>query len=148
MSTCVAFYTQVLRFGVTRHGPDHVSVRNRAVVLGLGPAAKLPEPGDSPGLTRQRLNAAKGAGVEIVLELDGVDELEGAERRRCGRRPRTGCLDGAQRPAGPPDGVDDGLIAAVPITTVLTALAACRIRATDPMSARRSPSGRTRNRPL
>jgi lactoylglutathione lyase len=55
-------------------------------VLGLGPVAKLPEQAEGRGFSRQRLNGDKGAGVEIVLELDGVDELE-ALYERCRQRP-------------------------------------------------------------
>lgn len=72
----VAFYTGLLGFEVTRRGRDYVSVRNGAVVLGLGPVAKLPQTGDGPGFTRQRLAVDRGAGVEIVLELDHIDDLE------------------------------------------------------------------------
>ncbi len=71
-----AFYTGVLGFRVTRRAPDYVSVRHGAVVLGLGPVAKLPERGTGPGFTRQRLASGKGAGVEIVLELDDVAQVE------------------------------------------------------------------------
>jgi len=42
----------------------------------LGPVAKLPERGAGPGFTRQRLAAGKGAGVEIVFELDDVARVE------------------------------------------------------------------------
>ena len=70
LGTSVAFYTDVLGFHVTRTDPDSVSVRNGSVVLGLGPVAKLPATGAGPGFTRQRLHADRGAGAEIVLELD------------------------------------------------------------------------------
>jgi lactoylglutathione lyase len=75
MRASVAFYTEVLGFRVARANPDYVSVRNGSVVLGLGPVAKLPETGMGPGFTRQRLQADNGAGVEIVLELDDVDDV-------------------------------------------------------------------------
>ena len=71
----VTFYTEVLGFDVTRRGDDYVSLRRGAVVLGLGPVAKLPETGDGRGFTRTRLAGDKGAGVEIVLELDDVAQL-------------------------------------------------------------------------
>ena len=80
MTASVAFYTEVLGFHVTRAEPDYVSVRNGAVVLGLGPVAKLPETGVGPGFTQQRLHADRGAGVEIVLELDDLDELRALYR--------------------------------------------------------------------
>ncbi|MFB9410497.1 VOC family protein [Dactylosporangium matsuzakiense] len=75
MDVSVGFYRDVLGFAVERRTEDYASLRRGLVVLGLGPIAKLPEHGDGPGFTGQRLSAGKGAGVEIVLELDTVDEL-------------------------------------------------------------------------
>ena len=80
LGTSVAFYTEVLGFHVTRADPGYVSVRHGSAVLGLGPVAKLPEKGGGPGFTRQRLHADRGAGVEIVLELDDLDELRALYR--------------------------------------------------------------------
>jgi hypothetical protein len=42
-------------------------------VLGLGPIAKLPAVGEGPGFSRARLAGARGAGVEIVLEVEDVE---------------------------------------------------------------------------
>ncbi|MBU2669151.1 VOC family protein [Actinoplanes bogorensis] len=64
----VRFYCDVLGFQVDRRAEDYVSLRRGAVVLGLGPMAKLP-------VTRQRLSGDKGTGVEIVLEVDDRDQL-------------------------------------------------------------------------
>jgi lactoylglutathione lyase len=75
LDASVDFYTRVLGFGVPRRSEDYVVVRRGLVVLGLGPVAKLPERGTGAGFTQQRLAVDKGAGVEIVLELDTVDEL-------------------------------------------------------------------------
>lgn len=75
MDVSVGFYRDVLGFQVERHAEDYASLRRGAVVLGLGPVAKLPEQTDGRGFTRQRLGGDKGAGVEIVLEVDGLDEL-------------------------------------------------------------------------
>jgi catechol 2,3-dioxygenase-like lactoylglutathione lyase family enzyme len=75
LDASVAFYVDVLGFRVERRDPGYVSIRRGGVVLGLGPVAKLPEHGEGAGFTRQRLAAGKGAGVEIVLELDGVDDV-------------------------------------------------------------------------
>jgi catechol 2,3-dioxygenase-like lactoylglutathione lyase family enzyme len=75
LDASVAFYVDVLGFRVERRDPGYVSIRRGSVVLGLGPVAKLPEHGAGAGFSRQRLAADKGAGVEIVLELDGVDEV-------------------------------------------------------------------------
>ncbi|MEV4515427.1 VOC family protein [Dactylosporangium sp. NPDC049525] len=75
LDASVAFYRDVLGFRVERRADDYVSLVCGLVVLGLGPIAKLPETGAGPGFTRQRLARDKGAGVEIVLEVDGLDEL-------------------------------------------------------------------------
>ena len=66
----VAFYTGRLGFTVTRREAGYASLVRGEVVLGLGPIAKLPEDGDAPGFTRRKLAGVRGAGVEIVLELD------------------------------------------------------------------------------
>ena len=42
-------------------------------VVGLGPIAKLPPDGPGPGFTQERVAAARGAGVEIVLEVEDLD---------------------------------------------------------------------------
>jgi lactoylglutathione lyase len=76
LDVSVAFYRDVLGFRVQRRTDDYVSMVHGLVVLGLGPIAKLPGTGDGPGFTRQRLARDKGAGVEIVLEADGPDELQ------------------------------------------------------------------------
>jgi catechol 2,3-dioxygenase-like lactoylglutathione lyase family enzyme len=71
----VAFYGGALGFRIERHDDDYVSMRRGSVILGLGAVAKLPERGTGPGFTRQRLADDKGAGVEIVLELDDRDQV-------------------------------------------------------------------------
>lgn len=71
----IEFYTGALAFEVTRRSNDYVSLRRGSVVLGLGPLAKLPEHGSGPEFTRQRLAACRGAGVEIVLELDHLSQV-------------------------------------------------------------------------
>jgi lactoylglutathione lyase len=75
LDVSVAFYRDVLGFRLERRTDDYASVRRGLVVLGLGPVGKLPETGDGPGFTRQRLARGKGAGVEIVLEVDDLDTL-------------------------------------------------------------------------
>jgi catechol 2,3-dioxygenase-like lactoylglutathione lyase family enzyme len=67
----VAFYTERLGFRVVTNGPDYASVRSGQVLLGLGPVGKLPVEGVEPGFTQASVARAKGAGVEIVLEVDG-----------------------------------------------------------------------------
>jgi len=71
----IGFYEGLLGFRVVRRTDSYASLCRGLVVLGLGPVAKLPERGDGPGFTRQRLNGVKGAGVEIVLELDDPDQV-------------------------------------------------------------------------
>ena len=75
LDASVAFYGGVLGFRVDRRDEGYVSMRRGTVVLGLGPVAKLPEQGVGPGFTRRRLAADKGAGVEIVLELDDREQV-------------------------------------------------------------------------
>jgi catechol 2,3-dioxygenase-like lactoylglutathione lyase family enzyme len=75
LEASVAFYGHVLGFQVERRDGEYISIRRGTVVLGLGPVAKLPEHGNGPGFTRQRLATGKGAGVEIVLELDDRDQV-------------------------------------------------------------------------
>ena len=75
LDASVAFYGHVLGFRVERRDEGYVSMRRGTVVLGLGPVAKLPARGEGPGFTRERLADDKGAGVEIVLELDDVEQV-------------------------------------------------------------------------
>jgi catechol 2,3-dioxygenase-like lactoylglutathione lyase family enzyme len=75
LDTSAAFYADVLGFVVLRRSDDYVSIRRGAVVLGLGLVDNLPERDEGPGFSRQRLAAGKGAGVEIVLELDTVEQV-------------------------------------------------------------------------
>lgn len=69
----ILFYCDILGFQVQRHDADYTSLRNGTVVLGLGPAAKLPI---SEGhFTQYKLESEPGVGVEIVLEVDDVHAL-------------------------------------------------------------------------
>jgi lactoylglutathione lyase len=74
----IRFYERALGFQVERRESDYASLRRGDAVLGLAPVAKLPPTGESPGFTRERVSATRGAGVEIVLE---VDDLDAAIRR-------------------------------------------------------------------
>lgn len=74
----VEWYRRILGFEVVDQSPDYASVQRGSVVLGLGPVAKLPSEGDGPGHTQRRVLADAGAGVEVVLELDDVDEVDAA----------------------------------------------------------------------
>jgi catechol 2,3-dioxygenase-like lactoylglutathione lyase family enzyme len=66
----IAFYRDVLRFQVEGRQEGYVSMRRGTVVLGLGPKANLP-PGHH--FSPDALTEHKGAGVEIVLEVEDVD---------------------------------------------------------------------------
>jgi lactoylglutathione lyase len=74
MDQAIAFYTHVLGFEVLRREAAYASLRNGSVLVGLGPIAKLP---DEHGgyFTRSKLRAARGLGVEIVLEVDDVHAM-------------------------------------------------------------------------
>jgi lactoylglutathione lyase len=76
MNQAVDFYCRVLGFTLLRHEPDYASVQRGAVVLGLGPIAKLPDSGGY--FTRLRLAGDRGLGVEIVLEVDDVGSVHDA----------------------------------------------------------------------
>jgi lactoylglutathione lyase len=71
MDQAIAFYTQILGFEVLRRDAAYASLRNGSVLVGLGPIIKLPEEHEGY-FTRSRLRAARGLGVEIVLEVDDV----------------------------------------------------------------------------
>jgi catechol 2,3-dioxygenase-like lactoylglutathione lyase family enzyme len=81
MDVSVRFYRDLLGFQVYRRAEDYASLRRGVVGLGLGLVAKLPEHTEGQGFTRQRLAGDKGAGVGIVLELDGLDELRALYQR-------------------------------------------------------------------
>jgi lactoylglutathione lyase len=67
----VDFYRSVLGFEVERQQTDYASVRDGSVVLGLVPVTNLPE-SDGPGFTQAQLAGDRGAGVEVVLEVDNL----------------------------------------------------------------------------
>jgi lactoylglutathione lyase len=77
----VDFYTSVLGFEVQRLDESHALLTCGAVTLGLGREADLPETGDGPGFTQQRVARDHGAGVEIVLETPDLDALYDRVRR-------------------------------------------------------------------
>ena len=92
----VDFYTSVLGFEVQRLDESHALLTCGQVTLGLGRQADLPENGDGPGFTQQRLERDHGAGVEIVLETTDLDLLY--ERVRRSRYPLAAAMQ--DRPWG------------------------------------------------
>lgn len=79
LDTSIGFYAGI-GFAVERREHDYASLRWGDVVLGLGPIAKLPVAGPGPGVTQERLAGVRGAGVEIVLEVDDLDVAHAAVR--------------------------------------------------------------------
>jgi len=79
LDTSIGFYAS-LGFAVERREHDYASLRWGDVVLGLGPVAKLPPTGSGPGFTQERLAGIRGAGVEIVLEVEDLDVALAAAR--------------------------------------------------------------------
>lgn len=74
-------YETVLGFQLERRDADYASLRRGDAVLGLEPIGKLPPQGPPPGFTQARLASDRGAGVEIVLEVDDLDaELARVQR--------------------------------------------------------------------
>jgi lactoylglutathione lyase len=71
----VDFYTSVLGFEVRRLDESYAMLTCGDVTLGLSRQADLPETGEGPGFTQQRLARDHGAGVEIVLETPDLDAL-------------------------------------------------------------------------
>ena len=77
----VAFYEQALGFRAVRREPAYVSLRRGDAELGLAPVATLPADGPGPGFTQDRLAGIRGAGAEIVLEVEDLDAaLRAVER--------------------------------------------------------------------
>ena len=79
LDTSIAFYAGI-GFAVERREHDYASLRWGDVVLGLAPIAKLPSSGPGPGFTQERLAGVRGAGVEIVLEVEDLDVAHAAVR--------------------------------------------------------------------
>jgi lactoylglutathione lyase len=73
LNTSIRFYEQALGFRLERREASYASLRRGNVVLGLGPIAKLPVRGDGAGFTQELVSRGRGAGVEIVLEVDDLD---------------------------------------------------------------------------
>jgi catechol 2,3-dioxygenase-like lactoylglutathione lyase family enzyme len=72
LDTSVAFYERALGFRVARREPEYASLRRGDAELGLAPITKLPVGGAGPGFTQERVARDRGAGVEIVLEVEDL----------------------------------------------------------------------------
>lgn len=68
----VDFYTKVLGFERQKGEPSYVPVRSGSVVIGLGPASRLP---GSHYFNPELKQARRGLGTEIVLEVDDVQQF-------------------------------------------------------------------------
>lgn len=73
LDASIRFYEAALGFKLVRRDADNASLERGDAVLGLGPIAKLPADAEGPGFTQARLAGERGAGVEIVLEVDDLD---------------------------------------------------------------------------
>ena len=71
----VDFYTSALGFEVQRLDESYAVLTCGGVTIGIGRQADLPETGEGPGFTQQRLARDHGAGVEIVLETPDLGGL-------------------------------------------------------------------------
>lgn len=73
LDASIQFYEDALGFTLERREDDYASVRRGQAVLGLGLVTKLPPHGAGPGFTQERVADERGAGVEIVLEVENLD---------------------------------------------------------------------------
>ena len=64
------FYCRILNFKRSSEERDYIAVQNGGVTLGLGPQQKL---SSTHYFSPDALQGPKGAGVEIVLEVDDID---------------------------------------------------------------------------
>ena len=74
IETSIRFYEEALGFLLDRRDDDYASLRRGRAILGLGAMTKLPEDGPGPGFTQARVSRERGAGVEIVLEVEDLDD--------------------------------------------------------------------------
>ncbi len=82
LDVSVDFYERALGFQVARREPGYASLRRGDAELGLVPISRLPARSAGPGFSQERLAGDRGAGVEIVLEVEdlaaAVDVVAGA----------------------------------------------------------------------
>ena len=68
------FYAEALGFEVERREPGYAHLRRGDAELGLASVTLLPEDGPGPAFTRKAVARGRGAGVEIVLEVDDLSK--------------------------------------------------------------------------
>lgn len=67
------FYAEALGFRLERREADYAHLRRGDAELGLAAVTRLPARGPGPGFTRDSVARGRGAGVEIVLEVEDLD---------------------------------------------------------------------------
>jgi catechol 2,3-dioxygenase-like lactoylglutathione lyase family enzyme len=72
LDASIAFYERALGFRPARREPEYASMRRGDAELGLVPVSALPARGAGPGFSQERLARDRGAGVEIVLEVEDL----------------------------------------------------------------------------
>ena len=72
LDASVSFYEHALGFQVARREPGYASLRRGDAELGLVPISRLPARSTGPAFSQERLAADRGAGVEIVLEVEDL----------------------------------------------------------------------------
>jgi lactoylglutathione lyase len=73
LDVSIRFYETALGFHLVRRQADYASLQRRDRDPRLGAIAELPVDSDGPGFTQAGLTGVRGAGVEIVLEVEDVD---------------------------------------------------------------------------
>ena len=68
------FYSRALGFQVERLESGYAHLRRGDAELGLADVAMLPERDPTGGFTRSSVARAHGAGVEIVLEVEDLEQ--------------------------------------------------------------------------
>jgi lactoylglutathione lyase len=81
LDASIGFYERALGFTLERREDRYASLRRGDAVLGLGRIEDLPATGPGPGFTQERLAGVRGAGTEIVLEVEDVDAAFAAAQR-------------------------------------------------------------------
>ncbi len=81
LDASIAFDERARGFRVARHEHEYASLRRGDAELGLAAISEIPAQGAGPGFSRERLARDRGAGVEIVLEVEDLGAaVEAVER--------------------------------------------------------------------